>query len=403
MLNEDMSNLNFINDELNALQEQNLKRELKVVASPSGPWVELSDGKRVLQFASNNYLGLANHPDLINFVKTTISKYGVGSSGSRLLSGTLELHAKLESELAIFQSAESAILFNSGYTTNISVLSSLLGKDDAVYSDENNHASIIDGIRFSKASKFIYLHNDIDNLKERLEANKNKFKRSFIVTDSVFSMDGDVAKLEEIADLSEKYNCINIVDEAHAIGVFGKYGAGLVDALNLHKYFPIRIGTCSKAIAVEGGFCTGPKVLIELLQNKARAFMFSTSSSPAVLGAVLKSIEIVKDSGWRREKLWNNAKLLYNGLKKNYKLRLCEFQTPIIIVYFDSIEQALKISKRLFEECHIWAPAIRPPTVKVPCIRLTAISTHNEEDINYVIKAFEYVSKDLPMPSISLK
>ena len=399
-----MNTFSFVDEELELLSIQGLKRELKTVLTAGGPWAEIEGGKRVLQFASNNYLGLANHPEISNASKSAVSKYGTGSTGSRLLSGTTELHMQLEKTIAEFENTESSIFFSSGYLANVGVLSSLINKDDVVYSDELNHASIIDGIRLSGASKFIYNHNDFKHLEELIKENKDKHKRNFIVTDTVFSMNGDIAPLAEIGLIAQKNNCITIVDEAHATGVFGKRGAGIIEELSLEKYFPIKIGTCSKAVGVEGGFCAGPKNVIELLQNKARAFMFSTSPSPQVLGAILKSIELIKDGSWRREKLWENAEFLYKALKKNFKLKLNEFKTPIIIVYFNTIEEAVYISSKLFNECHIWAPAIRPPSVKEPRIRLTPISTHSEDDVQFVIKAFDYLSKDIKLlPLVSSK
>lgn len=390
-----MNDFSFIDNELQDLLDKNLIRELNTIVTANGPWVELSNGERVLQFASNNYLGLANHPDLINASKAAVSKYGVGSSGSRLLSGTLELHYELEKHIADFQGTESSIFFNSGFSANVGVLSALINENDAVYSDELNHASIIDGIKLSRARKFIYQHNNMDDLERLIKENSSKFKRNYIVTDTVFSMDGDLADLKNIGLIAEKYNCINIIDEAHAVGVFGKEGRGLVDELGVSNYFPVRIGTCSKAMGVEGGYCAGPENLIKYLQNKARSFIFSTASSPSVVGTLLKALELVRESDWRREKLWSNANKLHSGLNKNYKLKLSSFKTPIIIVYFNSTDEAVNISKRLFEECHVWAPAIRPPSVSVARIRLSPISPHSEDDINYVIKAFNHVSVDI--------
>lgn len=390
-----MNDFSFIDEELDLLIKQGLKREIKTVSTASGPWVALKDTKRVLQFASNNYLGLANHPEVINAGKTALSKFGAGGTGSRLLSGSSELHEQLEKLLADFEGTESAVFFNSGYSAIIGVITALTGKEDVIYSDEYNHASIIDGIRLSRATKFIYAHNDANQLEKLVVENKNKFKRNFIITDTVFSMDGDIAPLKDIASIAKKNNCITLVDEAHAIGIFGEKSTGVVEELKLEDYFPLRVGTCSKAIGVEGGFCVGPKNVIELLRNKARAFMFSTSSSPAVIGSILKSLDFIRDGNWRKERLWQNAKYLYSGLKKNYKLKLNEFKTPIIIVFFNTIEEARDISQKLFDECHIWAPGIRPPTVKQPRIRMTPIATHSEDDLNYVIKAFDYLSKDI--------
>lgn len=390
-----MDIFSFIDEELNFISNEGLKREFKTVMSAPGPWVELEGNKRVLQFASNNYLGLCNHPEIINATKAAVSKYGVGSTGSRLLSGTTELHTKLESVLSDFEGTEATILFSSGYSANLGVLSALLTPEDAAYSDELNHASIIDGVRLSKATKFIYKHNDMEHLESLVKENYNKYKKNLIVTDTVFSMDGDIALLENIAQVAGKYNCLTLLDEAHATGVFGKNGSGVTEHLKLENLFPIKIGTCSKALAIEGGFCSAPYKVIEYIKHKARSFMFSTSLSPPVLAGILKSLELLKDGLWRREKLWQNAWNLYNGLKKIYKLNINEFLSPIICVYFNTNQEAIDFSNRLFHECHIWAPAIRPPTVKKPRIRLTPISTHSEEDINYTIKAFEHLAKDL--------
>lgn len=398
-----MNDFSFIDEELDLLTSEGLKREFKTVLTAGGPWIEVSGGKRVLQFGSNNYLGLANHPEVINASKSAVSKYGVGSTGSRLLSGNTELHVQLEKSIADFEVTEDALFFSSGYSTNLGVLSALLNKEDAVYSDELNHASIIDGIRLSGANKFIYNHNNINHLESLIQENKDKHKKNIIVTDTVFSMDGDTANLQEIGLIAEKYNCLTVVDEAHATGIFGKRSSGLIEELGLEQFFLVKIGTCSKALGVEGGFCAGPKNLIELLKSKSRSFMFSTSSSPAVIGAILKSLELIKDGNWRKEKLWQNAKLLHTGLKRNYKLKINELKTPIITIPFNTIEEAMSISEKLFNECHIWAPAIRPPSVKQPRIRLTPIATHSEDDINYVIRAFDYLSKDLKVEPLSLK
>lgn len=390
-----MNDISFADKELEYLNNEGLIRHLKVIITASGPWVELEGGKRVLQFASNNYLGLANNPEVVNAAKTSISKYGLGSTGSRLLSGNYDLHVKLEKTLSEFYKSEDCIFFSSGYMTNMGVLSALLTNQDAIYSDELNHASIIDGIKLSRSTKFIYNHNDTDHLERLIKENYNKFQKNIIITDTVFSMDGDVAPLEKIAFIADKYNCIPVVDEAHAIGVFGKTNSGLVEELNLYKYFPIKIGTCSKALGVEGGFCAAPKNIIDYLKQKSRPFMFSTSPCLATVGALLRSLELLKEASWRKEKLWKNAKDLHTGLKKIYKLKISDFKTPNIIVKFRNIQEVLNVSARLFNECHIWAPAIRPPTVKEPRIRLTPIATHSEDDINYVIKAFNYVSNDL--------
>ena len=390
-----MNDLSYLDEELELLVKQSLKREIKTVISACGPWVELSGGKRVLQFGSNNYLSLANHPELINAAKAALGKYGVGSSGSRLLSGTTELHSQLEKTIADFESSESAIFFSSGYLTNVGVISALAGKEDVIFSDEYNHASIIDGIRLSGSRTFIYKHNDMNDLENLIKENSVSYRNRFIVTDTVFSMDGDIARLGEIGRLSKKYNCITLADEAHATGIFGQKSTGVVEELGLSEFFPVRTGTSSKALGVEGGFCVGPHNVIEYLKNKARTFMFSTSSSPGVIAAILKSLDFIKDGNWRKEKLWQNAKNLHTGLKKNYKLKLNDFTSPIIVVYFNSTEEMLHVSERLFNECHIWAPAIRPPSVKQPRIRLTPISTHTDDDVNYLIRAFEYISKDI--------
>lgn len=396
-----MDNLNFIDEELIRLEEKNLKREIKEISSGSGPWVELSSGHKVLQFASNNYLGLANNPEILNAANSATIKYGIGSTGSRLLSGTSSLHIQLEKAIADFQKSEASLFFSSGFMANMGVISSLVSDNDIVFSDENNHASIIDSIKLTKAKTIVFKHNDLNHLESLINENLDSGKRMFLIIETMYGVDCDGPNLNELANIIKKYNLIPIVDEAHSVGVFGKKGEGLILKEGLQDVFNIRIGTCSKAIGVEGAFCVAPKKVIEYLKNKARTFMFSTAPPISTTSAVLKSIELIQDGDWRREKLWDNAKDLYAGLRKNYKLNIRELNAPFIIIDFYDLDNAVEISNMLFNECHVWASLFRPPSSKTPKLKLAPIATHNNDDINYVIKAFNYLADHIKVQPLS--
>lgn len=368
----------FLNQNITELKKTNLYRNLKTLSSKSAAYVEYN-GKHVLQMSSNNYLGLAGDTRISEAAVKAVKKYGVGSTGSRLISGTHKLHTELEEKLADFKETEKAIVFSTGYAANLGTISALLTAQDAVYSDELNHASIIDGIRLSGTNKFIYKHCDVEDLQRLLEENHKKYRFNVIITDSVFSMDGDIVPLKEIVSLKEKYNAVLYLDEAHAFGIYGGHGQGLAHKLGLNHKVDIQMGTLSKAAGSEGGYICGKSEPIEYLKNKARSFVFSTAPSIPAIAASIKAIEIIRSDYELREKLWENIEHFNTGLKMNNN-------SPIFCIKFDDIEQTLRISDELLEKHNIMASCIRPPTVKTPRIRLCVSAMHSKQDLDYVLE-----------------
>lgn len=338
-------------------------------------------GARLLNFASNDYLGLSAHPDVTGAAQKAVLEYGAGSGAARLLAGGTLLHQRLEEETAKFLGRESAIIFNSGYHANLGAIPALSGPEAEIFSDELNHASIIDGCRLSRAKVHIYKHKDNGHLEDLLKA--SGARKKLIATESVFSMDGDTAPLEEIFHLSEKYNALLYVDEAHAIGVFGG-GRGLVSQLDLPP-IPrlVQMGTFGKALGSYGAFIAADKDIIAWLQNTARTFLFSTALPSSIIGASLAALEIVSTGKAPIKTLWANRDFLLNGLK-NSGLVLCPTESPIIPILFDSVEEVNELSKKLFDS-GIYAPAIRPPTVKRPRLRITVSASHEEGDIGKLV------------------
>jgi 8-amino-7-oxononanoate synthase len=360
-------------------------------------------GKNLINFSSNDYLGLAANPALIKGAQKAAREFGAGAGASRLLAGGCPLHNRLEREIASFiapdNSRKKAILFNSGYHANIGAITALSSKETDILSDELNHASIIDGCRLSKAVTFIYRHKDTEHLKDLLRG--SKAKRKLIITESAFSMDGDTAPLRELFELADKYAALLYVDEAHAVGVFGK-GKGLVREMKIPPApFLIQMGTFSKAFGSYGGFIAADEDVITYLQNTARTFIFSTALPPPVVGASLAGLELIRSGKAPIKKLWENRDLLIKGLSsviasearqsrsgKQSRFELGPSQSPIIPILFDSIEEVLKASKSLYES-GIYAPAIRPPTVKRPRLRITVCAGHGRGDIKELVKALE--------------
>jgi len=403
--------------ELNQIKTDNLYRDFKALSSKPDAYVEYK-GNKVLQMSSNNYLGLAGDLRITEAVIKAVEKYGVGSTGSRLISGTHKLHTELEEKLAELKETEKAIVFSTGYAANIGAISALLNEKDAVYSDELNHASIIDGIKLAGTNKFIYKHCNVQDLGRLLEENHKKYRFNVIITDSVFSMDGDIAPLKEIVDLKEKYNAVLFLDEAHAFGVFGEKGQGLAHELGLNHKIDIQMGTLSKAAGSEGGYICGKTELIEYLRNKSRSFIFSTAPSIPVIAASIKAVEIIGSDFELRKKLWKNIEYfqtVLNRLNNNTvilsdqrerenlpnvanwtdshatalpPLRMTKgiLNSPIFCIKFDDIQKTLQISQELLEKHNIMASCIRPPTVKTPRIRLCTMALHTKQDLDYVLE-----------------
>lgn len=371
--------------ELRQLREASLYRELHPSAEAPGRFIERG-GRKVLNFGSNNYLGLTEHPLVREAARAAIERWGTGGSGSRLTSGSLELHSELEAELAALKGAERALLFPSGYQANIGTVSALVGPDDLILSDALNHASLIDGCRLSRAQVRVYRHADVEHAAQLLKGRK-RFRRVLVITDGVFSMDGDLAPLPGLCDLCERNDAWLMVDDAHGTGVLGKNGGGTAEELGVGDRVHIRMGTLSKALAAEGGFVAGCSELIETLVNRARSFIFATALAPASAAAALAALSVVREEPDLRQRLTRNAQDLRRRLRAA-GLRVPEGETPIIPVLLGEAETALRAASEL-ETAGVWAPAIRPPTVPpgTSRLRLSVMATHSEEDLNRCAEA----------------
>lgn len=379
-----------INKKLQQLKENHLYREMKYLTKPQEKYTIINN-KDILLMASNNYLGLSNNDYIKKAAIESVIRYGVGSGGSRLTTGSYDVHRKLEKKIAGFKNYEDCLLFNNGYMANIGVISSICDENYTIFSDELNHASIIDGCRLSKAKIVVYKHNDMIDLLDKVKSKNTNY--GVIVTDSVFSMDGDIANLKEIIGIAKSNNLLTIVDDAHATGVIGKKGRGSCEYFGTED-IDITIGTLSKAIGSEGGFVCSRHEIIEFLRNKARSFIFSTSLSPAVISASIKSIEIIEKSPELIIKLNENVKYFCEKLGEiGFYVNS---HTPIIPIVIGDEEIAIEFSEKLLEE-GVFIPAIRYPTVKrgEARLRATLMATHSFDDIDTVIEKIKKVNKSI--------
>ena len=379
--------------ELLRIEEAGLYRKLRLVQSEQGPTL-LLDGREVINFSSNNYLGLANHLSLCKAAKEAIDRYGCGSGASRLISGNMTLHEELERKIAELKHTEAALVFNSGFQANTGLLSTLVGEGDVIYSDGLNHASIIDGCRLSRAKIFIYGHCDLDELERGLK-NSPSNNRKLIVTESLFSMDGDEAPLNDIVNLAEKYGAMVMVDEAHATGVYEPSGAGLVAKLGLGDRVPIQMGTLGKALGGFGAYVAGSIGLRELLINRCRSFIFTTSLPPAVMAMGIAAIDLMMREPERRQALWNNCERLRSGLKQlGYSLG--GSQSQILPLMVGDATACMRLSQKLLDG-GIFAQGIRPPTVPAGTsrLRITLMATHTREHIDQALKVFKEVAREM--------
>ena len=385
--------MKWLREAVSETKSKNLFRQPVCIESSQGPRISIN-GKTFLNFSSNDYLNLSQHPDIIKAAMAGLKKYGFGSGASRLLSGTYNSHRQLERNIASFKKTESALVFNTGYAANTGIIDALAGEDSVVFSDELNHASIIDGARLSGADVKIYRHRDVNHLESLLNKNiKNrKTGRGLIVTDTVFSMDGDIAPLKDLISLSKKFNTLLMIDDAHAMGVVGKTGRGGLEYFGIKSRDIIQMGTLSKAAGCFGGFVAGNNELIDLLVNRARSFIYSTSLPPAVAAASIRAIKIL-DSGsdYRRKKLWKNRERMCQGLK-NIGFDTIDSETPIIPVMVGETKEALRIGSHLYSN-KIFTPAIRPPTVSEgKCrIRFTVTAGHMYKDIDMALEAMKKI------------
>ncbi len=386
--------LDFITEKLNELKEQGVYRKLTVLGSASGPRCTIN-GKKVINLSSNNYLGFANHPRLKKAAIKGIEEWGVGAGAVRTIIGNMTIHEQLEEKLAKFKHVEAVLTFQSGFTANAGCIPAVTDKGDVIITDELNHASIIDGCRLSKADVVRFKHSDMKDLERVIIEVKDKYKTKMIITDGVFSMDGDIAKLPEIVELAEKHGCITYVDDAHSSGVLGSNGQGSAHHFGLCDRVDIQIGTLSKAIGVVGGYVAGRRNLIEWLNHRGRPFLFSTAMQPAAVMACMEAIDILSESTEFTDKLWDNAKYLKAGLN-NLGFNTGHSETPITPVIAGEDKLAIELSKKLFEE-GVFAQSIIFPTVAKGGARVRTIVTaaHTKEDLDEAIAAFAKVGKEL--------
>ena len=353
------------------------------------------DGREVVNLASNNYLGLAAHPRLKEAASKAAAELGAGSGAVRTIAGTMTLHRELEKRFAAFKGAEDAIMFQSGFTANSGTVAAILTKEDVIVSDQLNHASIIDGARLSRAEIKVFPHKDAAAADRLLEETKAPGRRQLLITDGVFSMDGDIAPLPELCDVAETHDAIMMIDDAHASGVLGKNGRGTVDHFGVHGRVDIQVGTLSKAIGVLGGFIAGPSHLIEWLVNRGRPFLFSTSAPPAVAAACIAALDILEEEPDRVERLWDRTRFFKEGLRSlGYDTGASE--TPITPVIAGEDRAAQELSRLLWEE-GVFTPAIVYPTVAKGSARVRTIVTseHTEADLSEALDAFEKAGKQL--------
>ena len=389
-----MSKLDWVTQEIAGLKEQGLYNNIRTIGSPQGAWLTV-DGKNVLNFCSNNYLGLANHPKLVEAAKEATKKYGVGPAAVRSIAGTMDLHVQLEQRLAKFKGAEDVITFQSGFTANLGTIPALVGKDDVIFSDRLNHASIIDGCRLSGAKIVAYEHNDAGALEDAIKEHASNFRRALIVTDGVFSMDGDVAPLPALYEVAQKYDILFMVDDAHGEGVLGKGGRGIVDHFNLHGKIDVEVGTMSKAFGVVGGMVAGKKEIIEWLKQRGRPFLFSSAVTAPDAAACLAAVDLLEESTELVDKLWANAKYFKEEMKK-LGFDTGKSETPITPVMLGEAPLAQQFSRELYAE-GVFGMAIGFPTVPQgkARIRVMISAAHDNDDLGKGLDAFAKVGKKL--------
>jgi glycine C-acetyltransferase len=379
------------------LEHSGLYRRLRLIEGAQEGTVALN-GREVLMLSSNNYLGLANHPTLKHAAQAAIEQFGCGAGASRLISGTMELHQELEHRLAQLKHTEAALAFPTGYHANVGTLSALMAHGDTILSDALNHASIIDGCRLSNATTFVFRHNDMEHLAELLASCSGSGDR-LIVVDSVFSMDGDIAPLREITTLARRYDAWVMVDEAHATGVFGPHGSGVVEELGLNTDIDIQMGTLGKALGGFGAYVAGRRELIEWLVNRARSFIYTTGLPPSVAATAIAALDIVKQEPERRQQLWDNTALLTKELS-GLGYTLGESRSQILPVIIGDAGQTMALAAALLTH-GIFAQGIRPPTVPAGTsrIRLTSMATHTTQDMQRTVQAFAAAGKEVGLLS----
>ena len=386
--------LDYLKDKLQELEQQGLALHPRTLEGPTGARARF-DGRDVINLASNNYLGLANHPRMNAAAARAASELGAGSGAVRTIAGTMSMHRELERRFADFKHAEEALMFQSGFTANAGTVAAILDREDVIVSDRLNHASIIDGARLSRAEIKVFEHKDAEHADALLSETERPGRRQLLITDGVFSMDGDIAPLSDLVEVAEKHGAIMMLDDAHASGVLGKGGAGTVDHFGLHGRVDVQVGTLSKAIGVLGGFIAGPNHLIEWLVNRGRPYLFSTSTPPAVTAACLEALDIIRDEPERLERLWANTHAFKAGLQE-LGFDTGASETPITPVITGDEEKTQDFARRLFED-GVFCPAIVFPTVAKDRARVRTIVTagHTDEDLRQALDVFGRVGAEL--------
>ena len=388
--------LQYLRDALEELKAKNQYFHLRVLEGEQKP-VAIFDGKEVINLSSNNYLGLTTHPKLRRSAIDATRKYGVGSGAVRTITGTMKIHMELEEQIARFKKVEASVVFQSGFAANAGTVSAILGKEDLIISDELNHASIIDGCRLSRATIKVFKHKDLADCERVLKETENWPGRKLLITDGVFSMEGDIADLPALCDLAERFNCIMMVDDAHASGVLGNRGRGTIDHCDVHGRVDIQVGTLSKAIGAIGGYVCGSKDLIEFLYHRARPFLFSTSHPPSVTATCQAAFELLDSEAGEKliKKLWANTKVFKRNLKK-LGFNTGESETPITPILVGDAGKAFEFSRELFAE-GVLAMAIGFPTVPEGMARLRTIvtATHKRDDLDRAAEIIGRVGKKI--------
>lgn len=386
-------NLNWIEEEIAGLKEAGLYNVIRTIESPMDGWVTIN-GQRLLNFCANNYLGLANHPRLRQAVQKSVESYGVGPTAVRSIAGTMSPHIALEQRLADFKKAEACITFQSGFTANLATIPALVGRGDVIFSDELNHASIIDGCRLSRAKVVRYNHNDVDDLRRKIEETTD-YNRRLIVTDGVFSMDGDIAPLDKICDAANEYAIMLMVDDAHGEGVLGEGGRGIVDHFGLHGRVDIEVGTLSKAFGVVGGLVAGRQIIIEWLRQRGRPFLFSSAMTVPDVAACIEAVNLLEESTELVDRLWANARVFKEGMGR-LGFDTGQTQTPIVPVMLGEAPLAQEFSRRLFEK-GLFAMAIGYPTVPQGKARIRVMNSaaHSPDDLEQALEIFGQVGREL--------
>lgn len=386
--------LNFLKEKIEDLKKQGVYRKLPVLEGANEAEIIL-DGKKVINLSSNNYLGFANHPRLKKGAIEAVEKYGAGAGAVRTIIGNMSIHEELEELLTEFKREEAVFIYQSGFNCNAGTIQAITEKGDLIISDELNHASIIDGTRLSKADRMIFKHSDIDHLEQILKENRDKYKNVLIITDGVFSMDGDIAKLPEIVELAEKYEAMTYVDDAHGSGVLGESGRGTVDHFGLHGRIDFSIGTLSKAIGVVGGYVAGSNTMYEWLNHRARPVLFSTTLPPAAAGAIIEAIKMLLESTEYTDRLWDNANYFKEKLG-TLGFNTGHSETPITPVIIGDEAETMEFSRKLLEK-GVFVSGIVFPTVPrgTGRVRCMVTAAHTKEQLDRAVEIFEQVGKEM--------